>query len=100
MPKTLILTEDAQQDLDEAFHWYQGQSPGLGQEFIRCVDAKLSEISRKPLHHQVVYKERVHRALTNRFPFSIYFVNEEEMIIVFAILLQRRSPESWKTRTE
>lgn len=36
MPKTLILTEDAQQDLDNAYQWYQ--------ELIRCVDAKLSEI--------------------------------------------------------
>jgi len=100
VPKTLILTEDAQQDLDDAYHWYQEQNHGLGQEFIRCVDAKLSEISRNPLHHQVVFNDRVHRALTNRFPFSIYFVNEEETITVFAILHQQRSPESWKTRTE
>jgi plasmid stabilization system protein ParE len=100
VPKTLILTEDAQQDLDDAYQWYQEQNHGLGQEFIRCVDAKLSEISRNPLHHQIVYNDRVHRALTSRFPFSIYFVNEEETITVFAILHQRRSPESWKTRTE
>jgi plasmid stabilization system protein ParE len=100
VPKTLILTEDAQQDLDDAFQWYQEQNHGLGQEFIRCVDAKLSEISRNPLHHQIVFREKVHRALTNRFPFSIYFVNEKDIITVFAILHQRRSPESWKTRTE
>lgn len=100
MPKTLILTEDAQQDLDDAYDWYQEQDHGLGEEFFRCVDAKLSEISRSPLQHQIVYNDRVHRALTNRFPFSIYFINEEEIITVFAILHQRRSPESWKTRTE
>jgi len=100
VPKTLILTENAQQDLDDAYRWYQEQNHGLGQEFVRCVDAKLSEISRNPLHYQVVFNKRVHRALTNRFPFSIYFVNEEEIITVFAILHQRRHPESWKTRTE
>jgi plasmid stabilization system protein ParE len=55
VPKTIILTEDAQQDLDEAYHWYQEQNHGLGQEFIRCVDATLSEISRNPLHHQIVF---------------------------------------------
>ena len=54
MPKTLILTEDAQQDLDGAYQWYQEQNHGLGQEFFRCVDAKLSEISRSPLHYQIV----------------------------------------------
>ena len=99
MPKTLILTEGAQQDLDGAYQWYQEQNHGLGQEFFRCVDAKLSEISRNPLHFQIVFKDKVHRALTNRFPFSIYFINEEETVIVFAILHQRRSPDKWKSRS-
>ena len=100
MPKTLILTENAQQDLYSAYQWYQERNHGLGQEFVRCVDAKLSEISRNPLHYQIVFDKRVHRALTNRFPFSIYFVNEEDIITVFAILHQLRSPESWQTRIE
>jgi len=38
VPKTLILTKDAQQDFDGAYQWYQEQDHGLGQEFIRCVD--------------------------------------------------------------
>ena len=92
MPKTLILTEDAQHDLEGAYQWYQEQNHGLGQEFFRCVDAKLSEISRSPLHYQIVYKDKVHRALTNRFPFSIYFINEEETVAVFAILISEEVP--------
>lgn len=99
MPKTLILTEDAQQDLDGAYQWYQEQNHGLGQEFFRCVDAKLSEISRSPLHYQIVYKGKVHRALTNRFPFSIYYINQDETVTVFAILHQRRSPDKWQSRS-
>ena len=100
MAQTLILTKRTQEDLDDAYQWYQDLNQGLGQESIRCVDAKLSEISRNPLHYQIVFNKRVHRALTNRFPFSIYYVNEEDIITVFAILHQRRNPESWKTRTE
>ena len=73
MSKTLTVTKDAQQDLDDAYQWYQEQNHGLGQEFIRCVDAKLIEISRAPLHHQVVYNDRVHRALMNRFSFFNLF---------------------------
>ena len=98
MPVTLILTEKAQEDLDDAFQWYEDQEPGLGKEFIRCIDAKIAELNRHPLHHQVVQSDRIRRALINRFPFSIYFVNEEELITIFAILHQRRSPEFWKSR--
>lgn len=76
MLKTLILTKNAQEDLDGAYEWYQKQNQGLGNEFIRCIDAKLSQLIRNPLHHQVIYSNHVRRVLTNRFPFSVYFVNE------------------------
>jgi plasmid stabilization system protein ParE len=99
VPKPLILTEDAQQDLDDAHQWYQEQNLGLGQEFMRCVDAKLSELNRNPPHYKIIYGNLVRRALTNRFPFSIYFAAEDELVTVFAILDQRRSPQSWKSCT-
>ena len=98
MPKPLILTKKAQEDLDDAFKWYEDQESGLGKEFIRCIDARIAELNRHPLHHQVVQSDRVRRALINRFPFSIYFENEEELITIFAILHQRRSPEYWESR--
>lgn len=94
----LILTEKAQEDLDYAFHWYEDQESGLGKEFIRCVDAKIADLNRHPLHYPVVQSERVRRALINRFPFSVYFVNKENLITIFAILHQKRRPESWKSR--
>jgi plasmid stabilization system protein ParE len=98
VPVSLILTEKAQEDLDDAYQWYEDQEPGLGKEFIRCIDAKIAKIKRYPLHHQVVQSDTVRRALTNRFPFSIYFVDDEEIIVIFAILHQKRSPEFWKSR--
>jgi hypothetical protein len=36
VPVSLILTEKAEEDLDDAYHWYEEQEPGLGKEFIRC----------------------------------------------------------------
>lgn len=67
----LILTEKAQEDLDDAFQWYEEKEPGLGKEYVRCVDAKIAELSRHPLLHPVIQGDRVRRALINRFPFSI-----------------------------
>jgi len=98
VPLSLILTEKAQEDLDDAFLWYEKQERGLGKEFIQCIDAKIAELHRHPLHNQIVQSKRVRRALINRFPFSIYFVNEEELITIFAILHQRRSSMFWKSR--
>lgn len=97
MTVSLILTEKAEDELDDAYHWYEEQEPGLGKEFVRCIDAKIASINRHPLHHPIVQNDNVRRAIVNRFPFSIYFEIEEELITVFAILHQRRSPDYWKS---
>lgn len=98
MSRTLILTPQAEKDLDNAFDWYESQDSGLGKEFARCVDVKINSIIRAPRQHQVVYKSIIRRALVNRFPFSIYFVEQKDVISVFAILHQHRNPESWRSR--
>jgi plasmid stabilization system protein ParE len=98
LAKTLSLTQQAQRDLDDSYQWYEKQSRGLGKEFIRCVDAEVALVSRNPLRYQIIFNKAVRRALTNRFPFSIYFIDEEDLITVFAILHQRRNPETWKSR--
>ena len=63
-----------------------------------CVDVKIFSVLRSPQEHQFVYEKIIRRALVNRFPFSIYFVDQEDAITVFAILHQHRTPESWKAR--
>jgi plasmid stabilization system protein ParE len=68
VPESLTLTEKAEKELDDAYHWYDEQEPGLGKEVIRCIDAKIANINRHPLHHPVVQNENVRRALVNNFP--------------------------------
>ncbi|WP_407659807.1 type II toxin-antitoxin system RelE/ParE family toxin [Marinicella gelatinilytica] len=98
MPKSLILTPHAENDFLEAYDWYESQNLGLGTKFARCVDEKIASILVAPYHYQVIYKDIVRRALVNRFPFSIYFVNQSDCISIFAILNQHRNPEFWKSR--
>ena len=99
MAKTLILTSQAEKDFESAYEWYEVQDPGLGKEFARCVDVKFASVQRNPQHFQVIADKEVRRALVNRFPFSIYFISEQELTTVFAILHQHRNPEYWKSRT-
>ncbi|WP_409028871.1 type II toxin-antitoxin system RelE/ParE family toxin [Gracilimonas sediminicola] len=95
---TLILTPQAEKDFDDAYEWYESQHPGLGKDFARCVDVKVTSLLRSPQQHQVVYKSTIRRALVNRFPFSIYFIEQKNVISVFAILHQHRNPEAWRSR--
>ena len=98
MLKTLILTPQAEKDFDDAYGWYESQDPGLGKEFARCVNVKITSLNRTPHQHQVVSNSKIRRALINRFPYSIYFIEQKDVISVFAILHQHRNPEAWKSR--
>lgn len=76
MAYTLSIAPSAENDLMEAFNWYEARSAGLGQEFLRCVEARLNLIARAPQ----IFRKRgsLHRmASTERFPHAIYFIWEE-----------------------
>ena len=70
----------------------------MGKEFARCVDAKIAEIQRNPVQFQIIYKDKVRRALVSRFPYSVFYVDKPKVLSIFAIQRQSRNPDLWKSR--
>lgn len=68
----LQLTSVAEQDLLEAIAWYDDQQLGLGDEFLRTVDATLANIARDPFHYQQPHHS-IRRGLVPRFPYGIFY---------------------------
>lgn len=48
MNRTRILRDEAVQELDDAYHWYEQQRDGLGDEFLKCVEDALRLIDQMP----------------------------------------------------
>ena len=40
----ILIEPEAELDLAEAFNWYDKQQPGLGEEFLACVDEAFNRI--------------------------------------------------------
>ena len=97
MKKALIIRPDAERDLAEAYGWYEARVPGLGSDFLLSIDAALSSIQRTPKMYRIVY-ENVRRALVRRFPYGIFYMVEEDRIVVLGILHARRDPKTWQDR--
>ena len=97
MEYDLIIRPEAKTDLLDAFHWYQEQRPGLGFDFKLCVDEVISKIQRNPLIHKVI-GDGIRRSVTRRFPFGVFYLVENERIIILAVLHARRDPVKWKKR--
>ena len=97
MKKPLIIRPEAEFDLAEAYGWYETRVSGLGSEFLLSIDAALSSIQRTPELYPVIHKN-VRRNLIRRFPYGIFYVAEQDRIVVLAVLHVRRDPRSWKDR--
>src|SRR5437667_11001324 len=92
MTHRLIVRPEAERDIAEAAHWYEERSQGLGSHFLRCADASMAFIHRNPLSVAKYYKE-YRRALLHRFPYGVFFVFDNEAVVVVAILHLAQDPE-------
>jgi len=87
----------ARAEVEEAAVWYERQRPGLGIEFILELDAAIERAAASPDIYSRQYRE-ARRVLLRRFPYAVYFVYEDKVVEVFAVLHQRREPSRWRSR--
>ena len=93
----LSVRPEAEADLAASFRWYEERSPGLGREFLQIVDAALARVADRPRQFPVVHRQ-VRRALTRRFPYAVFFVIEDDAVVILAVLHQAGDPQRWKSR--
>jgi plasmid stabilization system protein ParE len=92
---SLSFRARAEAELDEAFSWYEAQLPGLGEAFLRSVDACMARIARHPEAYAQVHGP-VRRASLRRFPYGVFYVVREDRIDVLAVYHGRRRPRSFE----
>lgn len=97
MDYELLIRPEARTDLLDAFHWYQEQRSGLGFDFKLCVDEVLSKLQKRPTIYNKVHHD-IRRAVIKRFPFGVFYIVEDKMVIILAVLHARRDPVEWKSR--
>jgi hypothetical protein len=84
------ILDEAQDDLIQGFHFYEGREAGLGAYFLDCLFSDIDSLLVYAGIHQVVYGHR--RCLSKRFPFAIYYSVEKNVVHVHAVLDCRRNP--------
>ena len=99
MNNSPLLIPEAKADVTNAYLWYEEQSPGLGSEFMLCVEATMLSIQRTPLTYPTVH-ESYRRALVHRFPFVIFFEVDgaRACCIVYSIFHCSQDPVKWMGR--
>jgi hypothetical protein len=93
MTYNLLFLPEVEEDAIAGYVWYEGKSPGLGEEFLRIFYACAGELPRNPLLNPKVYKE-FRRRLLRRFPYAVYFMVEDDQIVVSGLFHCARDPRT------
>jgi len=86
------ISEDALQDLNEGFLFYEAQEQGLGDYFAACLRGDIEGLGVSAGIHRTVYRD-YHRLLSKVFPYGIFYTVEDACAVVWAVVDLRRDPE-------
>ena len=97
MAAELILAPEAEQDVTEAYVWYEGRRAGLGEEFLSSLDACMASIGRRPEMYRAVH-DGYRRSLIRRFPYAVFYEHTESRVTIYAVFHTARDPDKWRQR--
>lgn len=98
MPFSYNVSKEAEDDLLEAYVWYEQQRTGLGEEFLESTDKARHAIILHPQAYSVRHKKKVRSFIVDRFPFLILYVLEKKEVNVVAVFNTSRDLQTWKKR--
>ena len=85
MTLRLIVDPAAEDDILDAFLWYEARNPGLGNRFLDSLDSAFQLAVKNPASFPSVIED-VRRTLTRTFPFLVFFTSSEESIHILAVI--------------
>jgi plasmid stabilization system protein ParE len=98
MAADVTYSPEAEQDISEAYEWYEERSPGLGEELLRAVEACVAAIARSPKAHQIVYGT-YRRGVVRRFPYVVFYEEGDDKVTVYCAFHASHNPDKWRKRS-
>ncbi|MBF9251942.1 type II toxin-antitoxin system RelE/ParE family toxin [Pontibacter sp. 172403-2] len=91
---SIHLLERAEQEVTDAYTWYEARQPGLGERFLDMVDDYLVMIGSNPYQYPSRYNNELHVAPMKIFPYLVvYWVDEgQEIVFVASLFHTSRKP--------
>jgi len=89
---TIRILESAVEDLERGRTFYSRHGQGVGAYFL---DSLFSDIDSLLLYAGMHSKSfGYYRLLSRRFPFAVYYLIEDDVVIVYRVLDLRQNPAS------
>lgn len=97
--KRVLYLDPAKAEMIEAARYYEGCSPGLGNDFLDEIEKGIQHIQEQPFAAPVL-QGGIRRRLLSRFPFGILYADKPDQVIVVAVMHLKRRPGYWVGRID
>ena len=97
MSLPVILSPEAEQDVEAATSWYDAQRIGLGQTFLDRLKDALNRIGTMPELYAPGWRD-IRPCPLKRFPFIVYYRVLADRVQVIAVFHGSRDPSAWQSR--
>jgi toxin ParE1/3/4 len=93
----VILSPEAEQDVQAASAWYDAQRIGLGQDFLDRLNDALTRIGAMAELYAPAWRD-IRPCPLKRFPFVVYYRVLADHVPVIAVFHGSRDPSAWQSR--
>jgi toxin ParE1/3/4 len=97
--KPLFFHKDAEEELEEAARRYEREREGLGLRFQAEVERVTATIQRNPQMWPKHKSTNLRKSLLRKFPYTIFYLEQDDCIWIAAVAHQKRRPGYWMART-
>jgi plasmid stabilization system protein ParE len=87
----------AEEELADAYGWYNQQADGLGRDFLDELDRGIRRVATFPLSSPEI-DPGFRRCLLARFPYGVVYALEGDAFVVVAVAHLHRQPRYWSDR--
>ena len=97
MTRQIVFHEMAEEELNDAAHFYESEVKGLGQTFLNEVEKTVLHIQQYPVAAPFIL-DIIRRKPMHQFPYSIMYSYDDNIIRILAVANQKRRPLYWRKR--
>ena len=93
----LVFHPDVALEISSSYHWYQEQAQGLGDDYLKELESSYEAIIELP-NTWPKFKKGFRRFLLSKFPYSVIYRVEKDIVFVVAVMHNSRKPGYWEDR--
>ncbi len=93
--KLIVVSVVASQHIDDIYDWYEKQQIGLGKRFLSEIANTFQRIQQTPAGYQITHEQH-RRAIMGKFPYGVFYEEQETQIIISAVLHTARNLDDWQ----